>query len=264
MNHHQQTEFHKKYRTAYRYSKENGWIDDFFPIEKKNKRVYEIRAYEYELNGHKEVYVYYFYGMTDKTIRRFKNYCIANNLDIDLDSYKILVNNLTNNGKGRALIKCIEQYENDGWNIALKPYYVRKGYKDEIIRKAKTCKTLNEFKTKYQYDYTRVDVNVLREICPWLYEKTISYTIDELKEIISKYDSRSDLLKNNKHIYNYLKNNNLLDELLPKKVKNEEYWLGRKDEIIELSKQFKSVKEFENAQPSEYYASKKYGFYNEL
>ena len=198
-------------------------------------------------------------------MQQFKNYCIDNNLDIDLDSYKILVNNLTNNGKRRALIKCIEQYENDGWNIALKPYYVRKGYKDEIIRKAKTCKTLNEFKTKYQYDYTRVDVNVLREICPWLYEtETISYTIDELKDIISKYDSRSDLKKNNRHIYNYLKNNNLLDELFPKKVKNEEYWLERKDEIIELSKQFKSVKEFENAQPSEYYASKKYGFYNEL
>ena len=28
------TEFHKKYRTAYRYSKENGWNDDFFSIEK--------------------------------------------------------------------------------------------------------------------------------------------------------------------------------------------------------------------------------------
>ena len=106
---------------------------------------------------------------------------------------------------------------------------------------------------------------MLREICPWLYEtETISYTIDELKEIISKYDSRSDLKKNNRHIYNYLKNNNLLDELLPSKVKNEEYWLARKYEIIELSKQFKSVKEFKDAQPSAYYASKKYGFYNEL
>ena len=106
---------------------------------------------------------------------------------------------------------------------------------------------------------------MLREICPWLYEtETISYTIDELKEIISKYDSRSDLLKNNKHIYNYLKNNNLLDELLPKKVKNEEYWLGRKDEIIELSKRFKSVKRFKDVYPSEYNASIRYGFCNEL
>ena len=100
-------------------------------------------------------------------------------------------------------------------------------------------------------------------MCPWLYE-TISYSIDELKEIISNYDSRSDLKKNNSHIYNYLKNNNLLDELFPSKVKNEEYWIGRKDEIIELSKQSKSVKDFEKVYPSEYNASKNYGFYNEL
>ena len=51
---------------------------------------------------------------------------------------------------------------------------------------------------------------------------------------------------------------------MPKKFKNEEYWLERKDEIIELSKQFKSIKDFKAAHPSECYASKKYGFYNEL
>lgn len=56
------SEFSKKYRTAHKYSKINGWIDEFFPpIEKKNKRIYEIRAYEYELNGYKEVYVYYYF-----------------------------------------------------------------------------------------------------------------------------------------------------------------------------------------------------------
>ena len=55
------SELGKKYRSAYRYSKANGWLDDFFPIEKTDERVYEIRAYEYELNGHKEVYVYYYF-----------------------------------------------------------------------------------------------------------------------------------------------------------------------------------------------------------
>lgn len=45
--------------------------------------------------------------MTDKTIRRFKNYCIANNLVIDLDSYKILVTGLTRINKIEPFIELI-------------------------------------------------------------------------------------------------------------------------------------------------------------
>lgn len=102
------TEFSKKYRTAYRYSKENGWLDDFFPIEKKVERVYEIRAYEYELNGHKEVHIYhYFEGMNYRATLQFKNYRVANNLDIDLNSYKILATGLTKNNKSKFFIEFI-------------------------------------------------------------------------------------------------------------------------------------------------------------
>ena len=155
-------------------------------------------------------------------MQQFKKYRVANNLNIDLESYKILATGLTRINKRKLFIEFINQYEKDGWNIAIKPFYVQKEYKDkhwqfdknEIIRKAKTCKTLREFRTKYPYDYKRVGVNILREICPWFYE-SISYSIDELKEIISNYDSRTDLKKNNKHIYarcvssNHFENRNL-------------------------------------------------------
>ena len=45
--------------------------------------------------------------MTDKTIRKFKNYCIANNLVIDLDSYKILATSLTRINKINPFIELI-------------------------------------------------------------------------------------------------------------------------------------------------------------
>lgn len=255
-------EFILKFTDEYDYAYKNDWLKDLFENiqENINHSMFDLLVYEIVSDSVKEVFIF-FNHKDNERIHKFYNYCLENNINDKRLICKLLMKNLTKNNKSKYFRKIMEQYESDGCNILYKPFYAILD-KNDIISKAKRCKNLKEFRTKYFREYIKMTAEELHKDCPWLYKDF--YTIEELKHIVSKYKNRAELKKCNSRIYKYLKRNNLLDELIPTEIKNREYWLEHKNEIIEISRQYKTIKDFKENHSSEYYAAKRCGFYNEL
>lgn len=214
-------------KKMYKYALSKHWIDDYNWINKMSyedfkdkKRI--IYAYEFPNNV---AYI----GLTNWPERRdnqhrskiikskssVREYSILNNIEVP--EMKILEDNLTIVESQRAEQKWMDIYKQKGWSLINK---VKAGSigaqpslkytKEFIIEESKKYKNMQEMREKDRPCYNNMIKLNIKHICfpnskfIEIINKPYNYTEDFIKEITSKYKTKTELRKNEIRIYKWL------------------------------------------------------------
>ena len=230
-------------KKMYNYVLSKNWIDDYNWINKmsyedfKNKKRI-IYAYEFPNNI---AYI----GLTNWPERRdnqhrskiikskssVREYSILNNIEVP--EMKILEDNLTIVESQRAEQKWMDIYKQKGWTLINK---VKAGSigaqssfkytKEFIIEESKKYKNMQEMREKDRPCYNNMIKLNIKHICfpnSNIIEnmnKPYEYTEDFIKEITSKYKTKTELRKNEIRIYKWLHKHGRLYEFYEKPSEN--------------------------------------------
>lgn len=226
-------------KKMYNYALSKNWINDYTWINKMSYEDFKDKKriiYVYEFPN-KIAYV----GLTNWPERRdnqhrsknikskssVKDYSILNNIEIP--EMKILEDNLTIVESQRAEQKWMDLYIQKGWTLINK---VKGGSigaqpsvkytKEFIIEESKKYKNMQEMREKDRPCYNNMMKLNIKHICfpnsnfIEIINKPYNYTEDFIKEITSKYKTKTELRKNETRIYKWLHKHGRLYEFYEK------------------------------------------------
>ena len=253
-------EFYHKYSAAAKYSKKNGWIDDFdqfFSTEKLfygyNDRIHLIYAYEVEKTH--SVYV----GRTTSIKRRDRDhrntndtlnrYCKANGVDIPQP--KILEEKLNAAESQEREKYWVDWYHNNGWSIinvanaskgsSSLGSTMRKWDYDACKKAASECDNKRDFREKYP-TAARVSIQNkwLDDFFDFNLKKDNGYwdNIENVKKELIKYKNFRELRQNYPFVYVAICKNKWNDEL-KEFMKENRKQMSKKEELQKVEKKSK-------------------------
>jgi hypothetical protein len=187
------SDFRKNNYTYYLISKKRGWLSEMYWItnDVKSPTIDEIK---------------------EKVFEKSKNFQYVNDFRVHCKSaYKVAKDN--------------------GWisEMSWLGYRPRSGGKnekllriwtfDKVLKEVENNKyTKKEFRASNKKAYVAAWRNKWLDNLPFVKEKKMSYSIDEIKDIAKTYKRRSDFSNGNHKAYTIAAANNLLDKLFPKYV----------------------------------------------
>lgn len=238
--------FAKKNETAYKKSKDNGWLSNFTWLENdiKGGEVKSQWVYSYEFSD-KSVYV----GLTNDIGRRdwqHRNRCYHTNglpkqdtvLDysvnnnIEIPEIKVIKSGLTRKESQVEEQHYIEKYRIEGWNVINKNkggslgavYNFVPWTKESIIEESKKYKTKEDMRNGSRTAYNKMMNMGLGKICfpngrhVDNMSKKHQYTEEFLQEMKKKYPLKKDLRKNEGAVHHWLCKHKRIDEFYPDEV----------------------------------------------
>ena len=246
---------------AYRASVKHGWNKDYVWFKRKVVNVIDEKRKQYFIyayfdNINKFVYI----GLT-KTNKRDKQhrdekikdtvFLYFNQHNLDIPNWTIIESNLTAKEATLREHYWLNYYIENGWNKINRTHTGSLGAgnykwtKDAILVEAQKYGSKYEFYKNSPGAYSAALKNKLIDTITWLnppFRWTMDLAINEAK----KYKSITELYKHKSGLHQYLKRNNMLYIIFPKKD------IVNKDEVIKISKQYTYLSDFKNNHKSLY------------
>jgi hypothetical protein len=136
---------------------------------------------------------------------------------------------------------------------------------EEVKKIISNYKTLYDFRTEKPNIYKQIKRRgLIPELLGHLQRGggILSWDLENIKNIISKYKNLKDFKKDNEHIYNQIRGRGLNDELLGHLEKNAPKYT--EDDLRKLAEPFKHKRDFEKKYPSQYDIARKNGWLNNI
>ena len=228
------SEFIKKYEGAYRISKKNGWVEEFFPYKHNDATAPINYVYRFIFREENAVYV----GRTLDLQREYAHhrepssvFRYAKEHNLIIPKWEILESGLTLRESRIKEDEYVKKYREEGYTIinigktgeysgAIGVLGVGKYPKEVCFKLALECKTKSEFMYKYQTAYLKMIKNGWLQECTHFIElhkpKNFWNIFENVLEEATKYKTPGEMRKNAKGAYEGMFRNGWLEMCFPK------------------------------------------------
>ena len=222
-------DFFKKYRMAWLKSKQNGWLDDFFPINQRDKeaKVHYVYSYIFDLTN--SIYI----GRTNNTELRDKNhhkegavYQHSIESNISIPKMNILYDKLTLDESKIKEDEMVKLYKSQGYNVLNKAktglnsssiggFGFGKLTEEYCLNKAKECNSLAELRIKYPSVENKARKNDWLKNYTWFIHKELPkgyWKYEHCYEKAKEYQTRGEFQKGCISAYDKARKNGWLND----------------------------------------------------